>query len=1095
MENAGENGTEIRSRFQDLCADLNMDKNASDEAWNSFQRISANYTLEGDSLHWLACALYAACRSGVYQTVGRMTSVEGNCVSLTRLLRSCKLSLVQFFNKMKKWADMANLPQDTRKKVDHLERNFNVSTVIFKKYEPIFLDIFKDPSQDPQRPVRSRKQRKPPCSISDVFSFCWTLFVHVKGNFPSISDDLVNSYHLLLCCIDLFYGNALLADRRDLLNDKFAGLPENFHNKDYKSPADPPCTIQFLCTKHQGIVVEAKGIKEHWWKPYIRKLIKNEELKGREETLTGLLDLPNFESNSKAINRAYEEYVLKVGDFDERVFLGENANEEIGTPAKKPYFSNAEFEEKLLPRNLKQHLEQTNSLAPPTPLTSRVYLMDKEAANVTPVSTATQSVSRLQSLLNGYKTSPSDTLLELFKECARNPIDDISARVKKMGEMFCTRYVQPWEDHPGSQLDFAKKRLQLGETLYYKVLENVMTNEKKRLPPKTDLSSLLEKDEFHKTLFACCLEIVLFSYNSQRTFPWILEVFDFCSYDFYKVIEPVIRAEEGLSRDVVKHLNHVEEQILESKAWSSESPLWEALKLSRLPVPSCEEVSLPNQSHPIQFGNTVLQPILSSPQTNNVVRRLVGTRELHGSPANPTLADRFQSPITGSGSPSTPRRRLFGVVQNNQSSPVGPIIVPVRQSTDGVVTQSSQSSTQSQGQTIAITIQNVQSNNGLACLIPTQVTNSSQSEILIPNGPSNLPSVAHTTGDNCTADSETTVTATETVTTSDRKPNKPRQTGSLGLFFRKVYHLAGVRLRDLCDRLHISDDDLRRKIWTCFEHALMHHTDLMRDRHLDQLMMCSVYVICRATKEDKSFQEIMKCYRLQPQAASHVYRSVLLSSKKRRNSGSSENSENSGSNSPIPGEEEKDKDSKRTERLSTIRSSSTLPVPHPSSQPPTPTRLAGTGAHFEFDEWGDLIQFYNKVFVPKLQKFARKFSQSINGVESPTLSPLPRLNANPMSPWRRVCNKHSVFISPLKNASFPPSPHRPMTYSFNRSPSEDLRAINNMVRMGEKKVGKRILQDDTEMECPTKRDCSNLRMQKIQNVITERQGPAGGTTE
>lgn len=37
---------EVHERFQELCADLNMDGNATDEAWQSYLRISTTYTLE-----------------------------------------------------------------------------------------------------------------------------------------------------------------------------------------------------------------------------------------------------------------------------------------------------------------------------------------------------------------------------------------------------------------------------------------------------------------------------------------------------------------------------------------------------------------------------------------------------------------------------------------------------------------------------------------------------------------------------------------------------------------------------------------------------------------------------------------------------------------------------------------------------------------------------------------------------------------------------------------------------------------------------------------------------------------------------------------
>ena len=37
------------------------------------------------------------------------------------------------------------------------------------------------------------------------------------------------------------------------------------------------------------------------------------------------------------------------------------------------------------------------------------------------------------------------------------------------------------------------------------------------------------------------------------------------------------------------------------------------------------------------------------------------------------------------------------------------------------------------------------------------------------------------------------------------------------------------------------------RIWTCFEHVMKLTPDLMRDRHMDQLIMCSVYVLSKAS--------------------------------------------------------------------------------------------------------------------------------------------------------------------------------------------------------------------------------------------------------
>ena len=80
----------------------------------------------------------------------------------------------------------------------------------------------------------------------------------------------------------------------------------------------------------------------------------------------------------------------------------------------------------------------------------------------------------------------------------------------------------------------------------------------------------------------------------------------------------------------------------------------------------------------------------------------------------------------------------------------------------------------------------------------------------------------------------------------------------------------------LCNGLELNDQDLLKKIWTVFEHSIVEQIDLMKDRHLDQMIMCAIYVIFRVTKQKKNFKDIMFQYRSQPQWASHVYRSVLI---------------------------------------------------------------------------------------------------------------------------------------------------------------------------------------------------------------------------
>ncbi|KAM9218894.1 retinoblastoma-like protein 1 [Leptosomus discolor] len=1036
-----------------LCQELNLDAASAAEALRDFTALRGTYSLEGEALHWLACALYVACRKSLVPTVGSGL-MEGNGVSLTRILRSAKLSLIQFFSKMKKWMDMSNLPQEFRERVERLERNFEVSTVIFKKFEPIFLGIFQNPYEETSKPQRSRKQRRVPCGVKDLFNFCWTLFVYTKGNFRMIGDDLVNSYHLLLCCLDLIFANALLCpNRRDLVNPSFKGLPADFHATEIKASEDPPCIIATLCELHDGLLVEAKGIKEHYFKPYISKLFDRKILKGE-----CLLDLCNFAENNKALNKEYEEYVLTVGDFDERVFLGADAEEEIGTPRKFPAdvpvgktAARAHVE-----CHLQQHFEKKRSFAPSTPLTGRRYLREKEAV-ITPVASATQSVSRLQNIVAGLKNAPSEQLTTIFESCARSPMESIVSRVKEIGETFCRSYTQPTDEQPGSHIDFAINRLKLAEILYYKILETIMVQETRRLHGK-DLTALLEQDVFHRSLMACCLEIVLFAYSSPRTFPWIIEVLDLRPFYFYKVIEVLIRSEEGLSRDMVKHLNSIEEQILESLAWTRDSALWNALQASENKVPTCEEVIFPSNFEASNggsgLGHLPMMPIspIIHPRVKEVRTDLGGSLRRDVQPLSPiSVHERYSSPAAGSA-----KRRLFGDDSPKEIQMEKILTEGTKLTIAPASSIAADNVSVSPGQTVlTVTTAAVPGKAGQKVTIPLHgIANEMGGITLIP--------ISMTLGQPCKMEAQAPChpQANQAQEVHLSSASKPKKTGSLALFYRKVYHLASVRLRDLCLKLDVSND-LRRKIWTCFEFTLVHCADLMKDRHLDQLLLCAFYIMAKVTKEERTFQDIMKSYRNQPQANSHVYRSVLL----RNNS------------ADVLLDKNASQDVEMTED-SSVKTGSC-----PGRSAAENSSESGT------EERGDLIKFYNAVYVERVKSFALKYdiTNQDHVMEAPPLSPFPNIKQQPVSP-RRISQQHSVYVSPHKNGACL-TPQTALLYKFSGSPSKSLKDINNMIKQGEHRSKKRAITIDSDTESPTKRLCQendDVLLKRLQDVVTER---------
>lgn len=301
----------------------------------------------------------------------------------------------------------------------------------------------------------------------------------------------------------------------------------------------------------------------------------------------------------------------------------------------------------------------------------------------------------------------------------------------------------------------------------YYLLGNIY--EEERAKKDASVENLLTEENLVNSLLACSVEIVNSAYNNPMQFPWILECFDLNAFVFYRIIEPVVMNHRDLlTLPIIRHLQRIEEQCLESYVWVDGSPVWDWLR-DHPEVPTCEA----SQAHVGRVG-----------AVNGVQRNL------------------FPVPSTAT-----------EAVKSGESATLTNVVPDLT------------------GLHAAIGVAGGQGGGGV--------------------GSSVAPATPGTT---------------------------PRKR-SMTMFFRKFYIQAFMRLETLFKDLDMGEAAQLNEVWTIFEHVIVHDLKMMRNRHLDQLIMCAVYVYAKAKKphvRNGQFKTIMQKYRNQPHSSSHVYRAVYI---------------------------------------------------------------------------------------------------------------------------------------------------------------------------------------------------------------------------
>uniref|UniRef100_A0A673KGZ8 Retinoblastoma-associated protein-like n=1 Tax=Sinocyclocheilus rhinocerous TaxID=307959 RepID=A0A673KGZ8_9TELE len=105
---------------------------------------------------------------------------------------------------------------------------------------------------------------------------------------------------------------------------------------------------------------------------------------------------------------------------------------------------------------------------------------------------------------------------------------------------------------------------------------------------------------------------------------------------------------------------------------------------------------------------------------------------------------------------------------------------------------------------------------------------------------------------------------------------KALRSDSLSLFYKKLYRMAYMRLKTLFSHLLTSHPELEPIIWTLLQHTLQNEYELMRDRHLDQLIMSAMYAICKVKNVDLRFKTIVTAYKEMPNTNQETFKRVLI---------------------------------------------------------------------------------------------------------------------------------------------------------------------------------------------------------------------------
>ncbi|KAE9592790.1 hypothetical protein Lal_00029063 [Lupinus albus] len=643
-----DNSDKSESRFAEFCKNgLSLDEKNCKEAMNLFGEtkhlLLSNVssvgigTSEEAERYWFAFILYSIKRlTRKNEETGKEKSDYAG-LTLCRIMRATKLNIADFFRELPQFivkagpilSNIYGTDWENRLEAKEMHANTIHLKILSKYYKRVFEEFFVAIDANVE------KNTYVTVHASEYLRFGWLLFLAIRIHAFSRFKDLVSSttglisiLAILIIHVPARFRNFSIHDSRFVKkSNKGVDLLSSLCDI-YNTSEDE---LRKTTVKANNLIADI--LKK---KPCLASECETENLENFDKDgLTYFKDLMDDSSLLSSLNileKDYDDMFRKKGELDERLFINEEDSLLASGSLSGGSVSSSGVKRKcdLMSSPVKTISSPLSPHRSPVSYANGILGSANSKMAATPVSTAMTTAKWLRTVISPLASRPSQDLERFLTSCDKDVTGDVVRRTQiilqaifpssPLGERCVTGSLRS-----ANLMDniWAEQRRLEALKLYYRVLE-AMCRAEAQILHTTNLTSLLTNERFHRCMLACSAELVLATHKTvTMLFPAVLERTGITAFDLSKVIESFIRHEESLPRELRRHLNSLEERLLESMVWDKGSSMYNSLavakpslsgEISRLgllaePMPSLDEIAM----H-INFSCGGLPPLPSLPK-------------------------------------------------------------------------------------------------------------------------------------------------------------------------------------------------------------------------------------------------------------------------------------------------------------------------------------------------------------------------------------------------------------------------------------------------------------------------------------------------